>query len=30
MSLVLIAFTDVYIRLVANGNLHDPNTWKGF
>jgi hypothetical protein len=29
-SLVWIAFTDVYIRLVANGNLHDPNTWKGF
>ena len=29
-SLVWIAFTDVYIRLVANGHLTDPNTWKGF
>ncbi|HVP04044.1 MAG TPA: succinate dehydrogenase [Dehalococcoidia bacterium] len=29
-SLVFIAFTDVYIRLVANGNITDPNTWKGF
>ena len=29
-SLVWIAFTDVYIRLVANGNITDPNTWGGF
>ena len=29
-SLVWIVFTDVYIRLVANGNITDPNTWKGF
>lgn len=27
MSLVFIASTDVYIRLVANGTIHDPNTW---
>lgn len=26
-SLVWIAFTDVYIRLVANGNIPDLNTW---
>lgn len=26
-SLVWIAFTDVYIRLVANGHINDPNTW---
>jgi hypothetical protein len=26
-SLVWIASTDVYIRLVANGNISDPNTW---
>ena len=29
-SLVWIAVTDVYIRLVANGNITDPNTWSGF
>ena len=29
-SLIWIAFTDVYIRLVANGNITDPNTWSGF
>ena len=29
-SLVWIVFTDVYIRLVANGNITDPNTWSGF
>ncbi len=29
-SLVWIVFTDVYIRLVANGNITDINTWKGF
>jgi hypothetical protein len=29
-SLFWIAFTDVYIRLVANGNITDPNTWSGF
>ena len=26
-SLVWIGFTDVYIRLVANGHISDPNTW---
>lgn len=26
-SLVWIAFTDIYIRLVANGHISDPNTW---
>ena len=26
-SLVWIVFTDVYIRLVANGHISDPNTW---
>lgn len=29
-SLVWITFTDVYIRLVANGNITDLNTWSGF
>jgi hypothetical protein len=29
-SLVWIAFTDLYIRLVANGHITDPNTWTGF
>ena len=29
-SLVWIVFTDLYIRLVANGNITDPNTWSGF
>ncbi len=29
-SLVFIVFTDVYIRLVANGDITDPNTWRGF
>ena len=29
-SLVWIVFTDVYIRLVANGHITDPNTWSGF
>jgi hypothetical protein len=29
-SLVWIVFTDLYIRLVANGNITDPNTWKHF
>jgi hypothetical protein len=26
-SLIWIAFTDLYIRLVANGHINDPNTW---
>jgi hypothetical protein len=26
-SLVWIVFTDIYIRLVANGHINDPNTW---
>ena len=29
-SLVFIVFTDVYIRLVANGHITDINTWSGF
>ena len=29
-SLIFIAATDVYIRLVANGHITDPNTWSGF
>ncbi len=29
-SLVWIVGTDIYIRLVANGNITDLNTWKGF
>ncbi|HEU4759340.1 MAG TPA: succinate dehydrogenase [Dehalococcoidia bacterium] len=30
LSLVWIAGTDVYIRLVANGDITDPNTWHHF
>lgn len=30
ISLAFIVFTDVYIRLVANGHITDPNTWKHF
>jgi len=30
ISLVWIVFTDVYIRLVANGHITDPNTWSNF
>ncbi len=29
-SLSFIVFTDLYIRLVANGHIPDLNTWKGF
>ena len=29
-SLIGIVFVDIYIRLVANGVITDPNTWKGF
>jgi hypothetical protein len=29
-SLIVISLTDVYIRLVANGHITDPNTWSGF
>jgi hypothetical protein len=29
-SLIWIVATDLYIRLVANGNITDPNTWGGF
>ena len=29
-SLIWIVFTDVYIRLVANGHITDPNTWSRF
>jgi hypothetical protein len=30
VSLIWIALTDVYIRLVANGHITDPNTWSSF
>jgi hypothetical protein len=29
-SLVSIFVTDIYIRLVANGHITDPNTWSSF
>jgi hypothetical protein len=29
-SLVGVLATDLYIRLVANGHITDPNTWSGF
>ncbi len=29
-SLIVIVSTDLYIRLVANGHITDPNTWSGF
>jgi hypothetical protein len=29
-SLIFIVFTDIYIRLVANGHITDPNTWSSF
>lgn len=29
-SLIVIIATDVYIRLVANGHITDPNTWTSF
>jgi hypothetical protein len=29
-SLVFVAATDLYIRLVANGHITDPNTWNHF
>jgi hypothetical protein len=29
-SLIWIGITDLYIHLVANGNITDPNTWSGF
>ena len=29
-SLIVIVLVDVYIRLVANDVITDPNTWKGF
>ncbi len=29
-SLIVISLTDVYIRLVANGHITDPNTWSSF
>jgi hypothetical protein len=29
-SLIVIVVTDLYIRLVANDVITDPNTWKGF
>ena len=29
-SLLVIVGTDIYIRLVANQFITDPNTWKGF
>ena len=30
ISLLFIVATDVYIRLVANGHVTDPNTWSNF
>jgi hypothetical protein len=30
ISLVGVLATDLYIRLVANGQITDPNTWSGF
>lgn len=30
VSLIGVVGTDVYIRLVANGHITDPNTWSGF
>ncbi len=30
ISLIGVAGTDLYIRLVANGNITDPNTWSSF
>ncbi len=30
LSLFSVALTDVYIRLVANGHITDPNTWNSF
>lgn len=30
VSLVVVIATDLYIRLVANGHITDPNTWSGF
>lgn len=29
-SLIGVLGTDLYIRLVANGHITDPNTWSGF
>jgi hypothetical protein len=29
-SLITVAGTDLYIRLVANGTITDPNTWSNF
>jgi hypothetical protein len=29
-SLVFIVFIDIYIRLVANDVITDPNTWDHF
>lgn len=29
-SLIVVAGTDLYIRLVANGHITDPNTWGSF
>ncbi len=29
-SLIVVSLTDVYIRLVANGHITDPNTWSSF
>jgi hypothetical protein len=29
-SLIVIVATDIYIRLVANGHITDPNTWSSF
>ena len=28
LSLLWVAFCDVYVRLVSNGVIHDFNTWS--
>ena len=30
VSLVFVVSSDIYIRLVANGHITDPNTWSNF
>lgn len=30
VSLITVGLTDLYIHLVANGNIVDPHTWRGF
>ena len=28
-SLIFVGLTDLYVHLVANGTVTDPNTWSG-